>query len=137
MIDRDLVIAKIDSIQRCLKRIEEKTKGQSENLKDLDVQDIFVLNLQRAIQTAIDLAAHVVSEKKLGVPKTLKENFELLRQAKILSSDLEQRLSKMVGFRNIAIHEYRVISEAVLASILKNHLQDLRDFMKVIANLLP
>ncbi len=136
MIDRDLILAKIDSIQRCLTRIESKTKGQPKSLKDLDVQDIFVLNLQRGIQTAIDLANHILAAKNLGIPKTLKESFELLRTHGIISDTLEKRLGKMVGFRNIAIHEYQVIKEEILESILKDHLQDLRDFARDVSKIL-
>jgi len=66
MIDKDVAIAKIDSIQRCLKRIKDVTDFDPESLESLDIQEIVILNLQRAIQSAIDLAAHVVAEEGWG-----------------------------------------------------------------------
>ena len=61
MPDRDVVLAKAAAIQRCLRRIEEVTGLKPASLADQDTQDIFVLNLQRAIQSAIDLASHIIA----------------------------------------------------------------------------
>ena len=66
----------------------------------------------------------------------LKEPFEMLATSKIIPHELGEKLSKMVGFRNIAVLEYRIISQAILESILKNHLGDLKDFIKIIGKLL-
>lgn len=55
MLDRDVVLAKVATIQRCLLRINQVTGLDPERLDNQDVEDIFVLNLQRAVQTAIDL----------------------------------------------------------------------------------
>lgn len=132
MIDKDVAIAKIDSIQRCLKRIQNVTGFDPESLENLDTQEIVILNLQRAIQSAIDLAAHVVAEEGWGVPTELRENFDILADNEILDSELKQNLRKMVGFRNIAVHEYRKIDEEILKSILLNNLKDLEDFYIVI-----
>ena len=136
MIDNDLVLAKISSIDRCLKRIETTLQGDPKKLKNLDAQDIFVLNLQRAIQISIDLASHLVSAKNLGVPKTLRESFELLEKAHVLEPNLAQRLSKMVGFRNIAIHEYQLINEEILESIYTERLGDLKELIARVSQLI-
>ena len=50
--DRDLIEAKLESLRRCVRRIEAKTPAGPEALhEDLDLQDIIVLNLERAVQT--------------------------------------------------------------------------------------
>lgn len=128
MVDRDVAFAKISSIQRCLKRIQEVTNGNPESLDTLDVQEIVTLNLQRAIQGAIDLAAHVVADEGWGVPQELRENFDLLSRNDVLSEELTKRLRKMVGFRNIAVHEYETINIDILKSILMHNLQDIEEF---------
>ncbi|MCC7343502.1 MAG: DUF86 domain-containing protein [Deltaproteobacteria bacterium] len=132
MVDRDLVIEKIGQIQRCLKRIQDKTKGDPESLNDIDIQDIFVLNLQRAVQTGIDLAAHIVADEGLGLPADLGENFLFLEKAKVIPATLAQRLRKMVGFRNIAVHEYAAIDPEVLKSILTKDLKDVEEFYSAV-----
>ena len=128
MVDKDIVLEKVKNIQNCLRRIHEKTGDDPASLFDMDVQDIFVLNLQRAVQSCIDLAAHVVSDEGLGLPSDLKENFTLLETKGILSSELSSKLQKMVGFRNIAVHDYTAINASVLKSVLAKDLRDIEDF---------
>jgi uncharacterized protein YutE (UPF0331/DUF86 family) len=128
MIDSDIFFAKTGVIKKCLSRIRESTRLKPESLDELDAQDIFVLNLQRAVQAAIDLAAHVVSSEGLGMPRDLKENFSLLKETGIISNELGGKLEKMVGFRNIAVHDYQVLSSQILKSILADDLKDLEDF---------
>lgn len=133
MVDHDIVYAKINSIQRCLKRINEVTKGKPESLDNLDTEEIVTLNLQRAIQGAIDLAAHIVADEGWGVPKEIRENFDLLMKKNVISTDLTKRLRRMVGFRNIAVHEYDTINVEILKSIVRHNLKDIEEFyMKVI-----
>ena len=133
MVDRDIVLAKIASIRRHLERIQEATHGKPESLDTLDVQDIFVLNLQRAVQAAIDLAAHIMADEKLGLPDSLKENFVFLEKTQIIQSSLCKRLQAMVGFRNIAVHDYERLDVNILKALLQEHLVDLEEFSRTVA----
>lgn len=128
MVERDIVFEKIKNIQNCLARIRDVTKLDSSSLENLDVQDIFALNLQRAVQSTIDLAAHVVASEGLGLPNNLKENFIFLEKAKIISTDHSKKMIRMVGFRNIAVHEYQQIDVELLKSILMNNLKEIEEF---------
>lgn len=128
MVDKDVALAKVSSIQRCLKRIEQVTSMDPETLDDLDTREIFILNLQRAVQSSIDLAAHIIADEGLGIPSELREHFDLLEQAGVISGDQLKKLRKMVGFRNIAVHEYQAINTEILKSILENNLKDIEDF---------
>jgi len=130
--DRDVVLAKIAAIQKSLKRIKDVTGLDPERLDELDTQDIFVLNLQRAIQSAIDLATHVVASEGLGVPDTIRGNFVLLENAKIITKVLSKKMQSMVGFRNIAIHDYQSLDIEILKAILAKNLKDLEQFYTTI-----
>lgn len=132
MVNEDVVFEKIKNIQSCLKRIQEKTNGDPKTLDDMDVQDIFVLSLQRAVQSTIDLAAHIISDEGLGLPSELRENFSILEKAKIISSDLSARMQKMVGFRNVAVHDYTKINVDVLKSVLEKDLKDVEEFYSAV-----
>jgi len=135
MPDRDIVIAKADAIQRCLKRIKDVTRLKPDSLDDLNNQDIFILNLQRAVQSAIDLATHIIASDGLGVSDTVKGNFMLLEKAGIIGSRLSKKMQAMAGFRNIAIHDYQTIKIEILKSILVKNLKDLEDFYtKILLN---
>ena len=128
MPDRDVVLAKVAAVQKCLKRIRETTQLNPDSLDDINTQDIFVLNLQRAVQAAIDLATHIVAAEGLGLSDTVKGNFKLLQNAGILTEELTRKMESMVGFRNVAIHDYQAIDKNILKSILVKNLKDLEDF---------
>ncbi|MGC8654503.1 MAG: type VII toxin-antitoxin system HepT family RNase toxin [Candidatus Kryptoniota bacterium] len=134
MVDFDIILAKVANIQRCLKRVEEKTGFNPESLENLDVQEIFILNLQRAIQSSIDIAAHVVADEGLGLPGPGKENFSLLEKAGIISQDVSSKMQSMVGFRNIVVLEYQNINLDILKSVLQNNVKDFVDFYTQVLN---
>ena len=128
MPDRDVILAKVATVQRCVRRIRETTGLEPQNLDDIDKQDIFVLNLQRAVQAVIDIGTHIVASEGLGLADTIKGNFKLLQDAGIISEELGRKMETMVGFRNIAMHDYQAIDKNILKSILVNNLKDLEDF---------
>ncbi len=128
MPDKDIVIAKVATIQKCLERIRDVTALDPASLDDIDRQDIYVLNLQRAIQASIDLASHIVASEGLGLPETVRENFTLLRDKGLIDPLTASRMEKMTGFRNIAIHNYQALNLEILKSILTKNLKDLEDF---------
>jgi uncharacterized protein YutE (UPF0331/DUF86 family) len=132
MTDLEVLVEKTNNIQNCLKRIRDTLQGDLNRLDNFDVQDIIILNLQRAVQFVIDIATHIVSTEELGVPQTLKDLFQLLEKHQILEHDLSSKMQKMVGFRNIAVHDYQAINPAVLKSILSLHLQDIEDFYSTV-----
>lgn len=128
MPDRDVVLAKVATIQKCLERIREVTSLDPASLDDINRQDIFVLNLQRAIQASIDLASHIVASEGLGLPETVRDNFALLRDKNVIDPETASKMEKMTGFRNIAIHNYQALNLDILKSILSSNLKDLEDF---------
>ena len=101
----DVLLARLATIDRALQRVRDVTGGKPDAIDDIDVQDIVVLNLQRAIQAAIDLAAWYLAGRHLGLPDTLKAHFTLLADAGVIPRDLARRLEAMVGFRNVAVHQ--------------------------------
>jgi len=132
MPDRDIILAKVASIQRSLGRIRTVTSLDPESLENVDTKDIFLLNLQRGIQAALDLAAHVVASEGLGLPERARESFSLLKNAGIIDGETASKMEKMTGFRNIAVHDYQSLDPEILKSILVHRLKDLEDFYSAI-----
>ncbi|MCL9970804.1 DUF86 domain-containing protein [Anoxybacillus kestanbolensis] len=128
----DVILNKISVIERCMKRIHEEYENNPKHLENYTKQDSIVLNLQRACEASIDLAMHVVAQKKLGLPQTSRDAFTLLEQHGIISSSLSQKMKAMVGFRNIAVHDYQELNLTILQKILDNHLTDFTEFTKAI-----
>lgn len=125
----DVLLNKAAIIERCLARIAEEYDGHEQELEtNLTRQDAIVLNLQRACEASIDAAMHVVRSRSLGVPQQSREAFEMLHEEELLDDALCRRMQAMVGFRNVAVHDYRKLSMAILRSILDERLEDFRQF---------
>jgi uncharacterized protein YutE (UPF0331/DUF86 family) len=129
----DVILNKAASIERCLQRILEEYAGNNQNLvANQTKQDAIILNLQRACETAIDLAMYVVNQRRLGTPQESRDAFVLLQTAGILPADLASRMQRMVGFRNIAVHEYTRLNLEIVQAIITKQLDDFRAFSSTI-----
>lgn len=126
----DVVYNKAQIIERCLARIDEEYAGNPDNLNNYTKQDSIVLNIQRACEAAIDLAMHVVSEYKLGLPQNSRDAFMLLHQRAIIDEQLAVKMQAMVGFRNIAVHDYQSVNLVIVQAVIEKHLDDIRVFVK-------
>jgi uncharacterized protein YutE (UPF0331/DUF86 family) len=125
----DVALNKAAIIERCLRRVREVYADDPSNLtRDLTRQDSIVLNLQRACEAAIDLAMHLVRRHRLGLPQESREAFDLLVQADRLDADLADRLKRMVGFRNVAVHDYTQINLDIVRAIVEGRMNDLTSF---------
>jgi uncharacterized protein YutE (UPF0331/DUF86 family) len=123
----DVILNKSESILRCLKRIEEDYDDEFEN--NYTKQDAVILNIQRAIQQAIDLGAYIIKKNKFGIPKSSKEIFEILEKEGYISENLSKDLQKMVGFRNLAVHEYTKLKLEIIKYIINEKIWNLKDFV--------
>lgn len=126
---------KIAINELCLARVREETSPGLSVLDDQTIQDAVVLNIQRACETAIDLAMHVVASRQLGVPQGSRHAFELLRDAGLLEPELADRLRRMVGFRNIAVHQYQRLSRPILESVVRDRMSDFTSFTRTLLDL--
>jgi uncharacterized protein YutE (UPF0331/DUF86 family) len=132
--DREVVEQKLESLRRCLQRIETKCPADAETLvADVDLQDIVSLNLSRAVQLCVDIGAHLIAGMDVPPPDTMGQTFDLLAQSGVLDTTLASSLKKAVGFRNIAVHSYETINWHIVHSIVKNHLTDFSAFAKVVS----
>ncbi len=128
MVD-DVLLNKVAIIERCLARLEQEYRGHENELEtDLTRQDSIILNLQRCCEAAIDLAMHGVRVHRFGLPQESREAFTLLHDAGQIDETLMRQMQAMVGFRNIAVHNYQKLSLDVVRSILSKNLDDFRRF---------
>ncbi|TBV00129.1 type VII toxin-antitoxin system HepT family RNase toxin [Stutzerimonas kirkiae] len=135
--DRLIIERKLDSLQRCLTRVREKTPADLATLEnDLDLQDVLVLNLSRAVQICVDIAAHILSERRQPPPDSMGQAFDLLARERLLDTRLSERLKRSVGFRNLAVHNYETINWAIVHSIATRHLADFEDFARQVLPLI-
>ena len=125
----DVILNKAEIIERCVRRVREMHGGDSDVFRaELMRQESVLLNLQRACEAAIDLAMHLVRVDRLGIPKESRDAFDLLERSGFLPSELARPMRAMVGFRNVAVHDYRRLDLAVVDAIVARHLDDLLAF---------
>lgn len=131
MTDPDLVAKKLAVIETCVEQL--RTLARVEALRsDVREQRFVEHTLQVAIQAALDVASHVVSDERLGEPQTNRELFELLARAGWLSAPLASVLRDMAGFRNVVVHGYQDVDLGVVEDVVRNHLDDLLAFVAAI-----
>lgn len=130
--DRVLIDQKLESLRRCIRRVESKLPESVDALRgDLDAQDIVALNLTRAVQLCVDVGAHWLAENAdIAAPKTMGQTFDALNQADLIEKGLAERMKKAVGFRNVMVHSYDEIDWAIVHAIGHRHLDDFKVFAK-------
>jgi uncharacterized protein YutE (UPF0331/DUF86 family) len=124
----DIVLNKISIIQRSVARAIEEYK-KDPTLSRFTELDALILNLERACQATIDLGMHIVSSRKLGMPQSSSDAFKILHLHSILKEETALSLISMVGFRNIAIHEYQKLNLNIVHDIMKKKLPVFSDFI--------
>lgn len=126
----DIVLNKKESIERCIRQIRRYYAMESDVSFEEDYlkQDAIAINIQRACEQAIDLANYTIKVKKLGLPKESRESFTLLAENNFISQELANKLAKMIGFRNVLVHEYQSLDLQLMVDVIENRLDDLVQF---------
>ncbi len=125
---------KLESLRRCISRVEKKRAESAEQLRaDVDRQDILTLNLTRAVQLCVDMAMHIIAQSDETLPQTMGQTFDALAQLGIIDEHLSGRLKAAVGFRNIAVHSYQKVDWDIVHSITHQGLDDFYSFARAVA----
>ncbi len=129
----DVLLNKSATIERCVARArEEYDKNPQTFAQDFTRQDAAILNIQRACEAALDMGQYLIRRERLGVPQGARNVFELLARGGWISGELADALKRMVGFRNIAVHDYQELHLPVTVAIITHHLDELRVFTRMI-----
>ena len=131
MTDPELVAKKLALIETCVQELRTLARPDSIR-RDVREERFVEHTLQIAIQAALDVASHVVSDERLGEPETNRALFDLLVKGGWLSPTLAATLRDMAGFRNVIVQGYQEVDLAVLEDVLRNHLDDLLAFVSAI-----
>lgn len=129
----DVLINKAATIERCVARArEEYARNPTTFATDFTRQDAAILNIQRACEAALDMGQHLIRREKLGVPQSARDVFTLLEQGGWVDATLAQGLKRMVGFRNIAVHDYQTLQLPITVSIITAHLDEFLQYSQAV-----
>ena len=128
----DALAQKAARMRRCVERAREEYALAANFATDFSRQDAAILNIQRACDLAIDMANMVISHEKWGLPRSAKDVFFLLQERGVLAADLSESVQRMVGFRNVAVHQYETLNIAIVEIVIARKLDDLLRFAGIL-----
>ena len=121
----DVLLNKAATIERCVARARQEYAANPGGFAaDFTRQDAAVLNIQRACEAALDMGQHLIRRERLGVPQGACDVFALLARGGWIDATLADQLKRMVGFRNIAVHDYQALQLPITVSIITGHLDE-------------
>lgn len=127
MTNRDLVDKKLAFIERCVQELRSLARPEL-IASDLREQRFAERELQLAIQAALDVASHIVSDERLAEPTSNAELFGALTRHGVLAPGLGSALAQAAKFRNVLVHGYLDVDPNIVRDVVENQLQDLLDF---------
>ncbi len=131
MTDVELVAKKLAEIETYVRELS--TLSQPEEIaRDVKEERFVAHTLQLAIQAVLDVASHIVSDERLGEPRASRDLIDLLRRDGLVAADQVATLGRMVGFRNLLVHEYAKVDLAIVRDIVERRLDDLLGFVAAI-----
>lgn len=124
MTDEGLVAKKLAFVETCVRELRTLARPE---LFDSDVRErrFAEHTLQIALQACQDVASHIVSDARLGEPRTNQELFERLSDAGWIDAPLAASLRRAIGLRNVLVHGYTRVDVAVLRDAVEHRLDDL------------
>lgn len=121
----DVLLNKAATIERCVARVREEYASDPDTFAtNFTRQDAAILNIQRACEAALDMGHHIIRRESLGMPQSSRDVFALLADAHWLDPQLADHMKRMVGFRNIAVHEYQTLQLPITVNIIQSHLDE-------------
>lgn len=127
----NVITAKAEIIERCIKRARDELAASPDFTADYTRQDAAILNVGRACEAAIDITNRIVRMRGLGAPASTRDGFDRLVAAKVIDQDLADRLMRMVGFRNLAVHQYQKLDLKIVRAVIETNLDDLLEFSAI------
>ncbi|WP_447862848.1 type VII toxin-antitoxin system HepT family RNase toxin [Nitrospira calida] len=129
MLDRERILAKLDELEGYLGELRQIVPASfAEYMDKLEKRRACERLLQLAIQCMMDVCALFVAGLRLGLPAEENDIFEKLERARIIAPPLTGVLKTMKGFRNILVHEYGGLDNAIVYKMASTRLEDLEAF---------
>jgi len=131
MTDPELLAKKLAVVETCVADLRRLARPEA-LASDVREERFVEHTLQVAIQAALDVASHIVSDERLGEPRTNRELFDLLHRGGWIDARQAELLGAMAGFRNVLVHGYGDVDLEVVRDVVENRLDDLLQFVATV-----
>lgn len=128
-LDRATVEQRLRKLEEQVALLKELQGVDRERFLSDPHEHIYALHLlQTAIQCILDIGTHLTSALNLGRVEEYRDVARLLAQGGIIPSEFQETLERMIGLRNLIIHEYLEIDYEQIHRIIQENLEDLKAF---------
>lgn len=121
----DALAQKAARLERCVARARSEHAASADFAHDHTRQDAAILNVQRACEIAIDMANMVIGHEGWGLPPSAREAFATLAAHWLIEPAHATGLQHMVGFRNVAVHQYEELNHQIVVAVIRTQLDAL------------
>lgn len=133
MVSNDKITYKAGQLDEFLSILKELRSTSVESfLKDKIQIGGAKYYLQVSIECCLDIANHIIASERFRAPKDYADSFKVLEENSIISTEFSQKLRQMAKFRNRLVHLYSEIDDAYVFEFIKNDIDDILQFKKII-----
>lgn len=116
--DKERISIIIKGIEKNLGEVEERLKEKGD-FSDKIKFDAGCMSIFHAINRSIDLAEEMIMIKRMAVPGSYFDSFDILKDAKFINESICEEMKKLVRYRNLISHEYYNITPADVKKLLR------------------
>ncbi|MDO8136438.1 MAG: DUF86 domain-containing protein [Candidatus Brocadiales bacterium] len=125
MVDKVMLLRKLAEMEDYLGQIKEFSHITPEDYaKDWKTQRIVERTLQIMIEICVDIANHIIADRKYRVPFSYADTFKVLQEEGIIHAELSGNMERMARFRNILVHHYNKLDASTMVTLLREQLED-------------
>ncbi len=138
-LNKEKILTKLHNLKEYLGylyQLREESKTEKVFFSDFHLFGNTERYLQLSIQIIIDTSHLIIIDLGLKRPEDNYEAISILFEKGVINERLSQKLTKMIGLRNILVHEYGKIDRKKIYEILKTQIADLEEFKKEIIHFL-
>jgi len=123
---------KIDNLLRIYQGLKKIQRFTLNDLK-MNIENVWstTFGLVAGIEAVLDISQYILTDKEIKIESYGKIPVKL-EEAGIIDKNFSEKIQKMVGFRNRAIHNYPSLDEKQLYEILQNDVDDFREFLEIV-----
>jgi uncharacterized protein YutE (UPF0331/DUF86 family) len=134
---RDVIYRRLSAIDEYLRILR---KLQKYSLQEFLIEPERYGSAERFLQLCIealsDAGNHVIAESNLGTVDSYADIPDLLFEKGYIAEELRSTWIRMIGFRNILVHEYLEIDRTIVYDVLQRHVADIEAIQAVFAQFL-
>jgi len=130
----DKIAKLVSEMRKAINRLKSLATLDKESfLNDPDKIGSAKYNFVMAIESAIDICNHIISQNGYRAPEDYADTFQVLGEQGIFDKDFLRTLKDMARFRNRLVHLYREVDDEQVFEILQSRLDDFKTFLGNIA----